>query len=121
MKEFVIDRAKWRCGGTNGHGKGEVNLLNKEGYMCCLGMTCKQSGISNKELLGTQDPSDISNKYIKYFTMLSNGISFNTKLSNKAIEINDDDLLTDEEREQKLKSLFSKWKIKLVFKGKYND
>ena len=51
--EFIIDRSKWRCGGQgkNSRGKGSVKLLNNEGFMCCLGQTCSQTGIENEDLL----------------------------------------------------------------------
>ena len=37
--EFIIDKSKWRAGQNSDHqvGEGNTELLNKEGYMCCLG------------------------------------------------------------------------------------
>jgi hypothetical protein len=54
MKDYlIIDRAKWRTGGNSPiqTGVGRTRLLNKEGYMCCLGFRCHQMGIPEKDLL----------------------------------------------------------------------
>ncbi len=41
---FTIDRSKWRTGGhsENKTGEGGTALLNKEGFMCCLGFMSLQ-------------------------------------------------------------------------------
>lgn len=36
--KFVIDRSKWK---NARYGKGWTELLNRQGYMCCLGQVCE--------------------------------------------------------------------------------
>ena len=128
MADFVVNRNTWRCGisGKNSRGLGTTYLLNLQGFMCCLGQTCKQVGVPDKKLLEKSYPDYVKiqsdEKPIRYFTKKDkNGSIINTKLSQKAIRINDDSELTPEVRERKLKSLFSKFKHKLEFVGEYNN
>lgn len=55
-KTLTLDLKKWRCGGDYGVkgesslGRGETELLNKQGCMCCLGQFAEQAGINRKDL-----------------------------------------------------------------------
>lgn len=120
--KFVVDRSKWRCGfdSSNQAGHGETNLLNGDGFMCCLGHCALQAGAKKKDIKDKLMPNNISfhipvlNKESKTYP----GWYKDTKLSEAAAKINDDSELTLKQRERKLRSLFSKFKHKLVFKGK---
>lgn len=70
IKELTLDCEKWICGEGSRHqvGKGKVALLNKEGYMCCLGQWCKQLGTSDEDLLGRQEPHELDDA-IAFFTL----------------------------------------------------
>ena len=118
--QFIIDRSKWRCGrnGINQRGKGGILLLNEQGYMCCLGQISCQLNMKKKQILNKATPNHIG-QYISILTSKRDYGIVNSVLSKKAVLINDDPNLTDQERERKLSSLFSKWKHKLTFKGKY--
>lgn len=58
-KKFVIDRSKWRSGSMGEHaiGKGNTEMLNEQGYMCCLGQICKQLEVQDHLLLGVLTPA----------------------------------------------------------------
>ena len=57
---FTIDRSKWRCGGDDGKGWGETQLLNEEGFMCCLGQCSLQSGLSEEEIYRLGEPAFVN-------------------------------------------------------------
>ena len=124
--KFVIDRSKWRCGGNglNSCGFGPTNLLNNQKYMCCLGQMCVQLGIKEKDISNHGNPEmihqliPILTKKTEYFDDDCIDVE-DTRFASLAININDDELLTPEERERKLKSLASKFKHTITFKGKY--
>jgi hypothetical protein len=106
MKDYlIIDRKKWRRGGeSHDEEKGLTYLLNKEGYMCCLGMRCNQMGISKKELLGKTSPTRLINYDIPD---LLDEKGYNTKFCDEAMEINDDSIITEKIREKLLKKHFA--------------
>jgi hypothetical protein len=121
---FYLNYKRWVCGqsgvnnGVNRLGLGDSMLLNKEGYMCCLGQYSEQCKIDKKALIGTACPDNINiDGPIPGLTVKDedgNGFGFrNTKLAELAMEINDDNYTTVAEKIKKLKSLFSKNHIKL--------
>ncbi len=61
MKKYILDYSTWRCGddGVNKVGYGTTMLLNKEGYMCCLGQFCIQEGASKEKILEKAEPIDL--------------------------------------------------------------
>lgn len=111
MKTFTIDENKWRSGGEgcNKTGFGPTQLLNKYGYMCCLGMICEQSGITKKSMLEIGHPCWLDKSKIEFLA----------PITQSAIIINDDEKCNLEERKSKLTDLFRKKGIQLIFrKGK---
>lgn len=119
--KFVVDRSKWRCGSDsfNKVGKGMTSLLNSDGFMCCLGHCALQVGATASQIKNNGMPRNtdvvlpvLSKKHKVYNFIID------TRLSEAAAKINDDVSITTNERERKLRSLFSKFKHKLVFKGK---
>ena len=124
MKTLTLNFKIWKCGDDGGknvaHGKGETRLLNKEGYMCCLGQFATQLNpqVKRCDMLGRCNPSNVS----KVIPVLSKKIGMatwnidDTKLTNSAIEINDDMNTSIKEKIKKLKSLFRKkgYKIKVT-------
>lgn len=138
MQKLIIDRARWRTGGheTLGDsvitGIGQTRLLNKEGYMCCLGFACEQSGVPKDALLNKASPSCISeeseefthgyDKALLNSKLLSQnveGFFRNSDLSDSAMNINDSISLTIEKREFEIKELFSKNGIEVEFINEY--
>ena len=125
--EFTIDRSKWRCGGVhnkNSRGKGGTSLLNEEGFMCCLGQTCRQVGIEKEDLLKKNEPRQIDTKlHTKNLGIFveSRGLFstfMDTELSKSAMIINDTSFLNQKERESKLRELFKRHGHKIKFVGK---
>jgi len=110
MKTITIKEKKWRCGAD--HGKGLTQLKNREGYMCCLGFATGQ--LKPKiSLINLSVPSDTECKIPK-LTKFKKCID--TRFAQEAMNINDDENITHEERKEKLVSLFRKNGLKLVFK-----
>jgi hypothetical protein len=126
MREFVIDRSKWRSGekGKYAIGKGATRMKNEEGYMCCLGQICNHLH-PDRGMTKFADPEEFYNIYnsMEYkednFLVYNEGYdNLNTTLSNKAMYINDNPEYNIKERESKLKELFAEHNIKLKFIGK---
>lgn len=124
--KFVVNRSKWRAGGwkENAIGEGPTSLRNSEGFMCCLGHCALQLGAKPKEIIECAMPNEIADKNGEYkilpiITTKVSGQEYAeySSLSEQAAEINDDDTLTQVQRERKLKSLFSKFKHELEFVG----
>ena len=108
--EFVIDVNTWRCGADYlvlenmdaGLGFGPTRLLNKEGFMCCLGQIARQIGCSREAIMGIPQPLEKEEilrlfKYNKLYNLVP-----------KAIGINDDIVTTITKKKKLLKELFGK-------------
>lgn len=99
MNIYTLDVSKWRCGqnGPNELGEGNTSLLNKEGFMCCLGQFAKQKGVSELNLLDNGEPSDLQEGYDPLFVKGSKYkeddtcIYDNTPLADHLMQINDDE------------------------------
>jgi hypothetical protein len=122
MKDYlIIDRSKWRSGdwSFNTTGEGGTYLLNKQGYMCCLGFRCHQMGIPKEDLLDRGGPWELSFKW-NIPDLLDEDVSYkNSDFTDEAIDINDDVLLTPAEREIAIKNHFKKIGVIVEFTGKY--
>lgn len=117
--KFKIDRKVWRCGygRYDSLGRGQVRLLNREGYMCCLGQCLQQSGLEKHYLLDKHFPSNL-NVFVEYFT---NDNCSDSELSREAYIINDDERINQTEREEKLQKLFEKYGHELEFINQYRE
>ena len=125
-REYIIDRSKWACGGSRHVGVvGMSYLLNGSGFMCCLGQMCIQDGILKKKLNGIENPFQVKKVYPRAKVsdwMLRKddaGETFNSKLVDKMIEVNDESRFSDKQREEKLTRLIKKSGNTVRFKGKY--
>lgn len=94
-KTYILDASVWRSGGwglENRTGEGPVEMLNREGYMCCLGQLAFQRGVSQKNLLGFHNPVQVAvgegRQYDENF--VDPITKFHTPLARYAITINDD-------------------------------
>lgn len=134
--KFSVQRAKWRCGGPNGstaHGRGDTRLVNRENYQCCLGFVCEQLGIPHDELVNRLSPAalifdfDCKDAFVTFHDILRRELRYdenggrNSRLCRRAVEINDGDTDTREERERKLTALFAEYGHELVFEGEYES
>lgn len=61
MNTLIIDRAKWRNSRYRAMDPkyGPTQLLNEQGFRCCLGFHCSQAGIRDDLLLEKQYPSSL--------------------------------------------------------------
>lgn len=103
--EYVLDIAKWRCGGsgtglrTSMNNKGDkTSMLDKHGNMCCLGQFAEQMGVEKSVLFETPDPMKVSNKlgnssvYDPAFLRTAWGVSgvlLNSPLATTLMHVND--------------------------------
>ena len=119
MKQLIIDRKKWRTGGDLFTEKGLTKLLNKEGYMCCLGFYSLQIGNkTEEEILNMTCPYQVEDKTgIESLVTQYNGV--NSSFAHDAIEINDNDLISNEDREQRLIELFKENGVEISFINEY--
>lgn len=117
MKKLVIERSKWLSPVTVGN---NFPMYNSK-KACCLGHAChKLFGVPwakmKDGIIG--DPEDLQRIYEEQFDLgfLYNKRSHrNTKFSNKAIGINDNESLSREEKEKQLISLFATKDVELTF------
>ena len=116
---LTIDRSKWRTGSVSNckSGNGPTQLLNSEGYMCCLGFRCYQMGIPKKDLLDIPIPQDLSDTWD--IPDLVDEFGYNSNFACEAMSINDTNEYTREEREEKIKEHFANIGITVEFTGKY--
>lgn len=124
MKQLIIDRSKWRTGGiAYDETHGDTSLLNEKGNMCCLGFYCLQIGeISKNEILEIALPEDLNNVNVYDDAMLhlvNQDNLRNTLFTTKAIDINDAEELTNEEREKNIQEHFKQIDVDVVFINDY--
>lgn len=110
MKEVTIKRSKWARGGR------DTKLVNSDGTMCCLGFVCNAYKVP-KYVMDTEKPSYVQHPRVPAALLVKYGgwDSWDSLLSEEAIMLNDNELITSKTRERKLTSLFKKVGIKLKF------
>jgi len=126
-KKIYIDRSKWRTGCTDlkflgdahATGRGNTELINSQGFKCCLGFICQQAGPRQK-LTGKCNPGSLDRE-VPAVAIKSpwDGLLTGTSLTRKAMTINDDETTTARTKERKLRSLFKDSPYQLVFEGEY--
>ena len=109
-KTLILDVKKWRCGGEsnvkeNYKGIGDTCLLNQKGKMCCLGQFAPQLNpeIKRKDLLDVGTPDGLEVK----IPLLINTKGVDSRLTTRAININDNEKTSVKTKIQKLKALFA--------------
>lgn len=111
---FTIDCNTWRCGDNGKYklGEGNTALLNKKGYMCCLGQVALQLDVHEADLLGKGEPDQLDID-IELLTIRYNSdeeelsIIANSELSSDAMRINDSTESTVSQKMKELKELFN--------------
>jgi len=109
--KFTVDCKTWRFGGrTHDLEKGDTELLNDKGMMCCLGHCAKNMNIPDYELIDICYPFLIVNpqgEYFETFVKTSEyGNHFDNELSENAAKINDTFNISHKRRMNKLTELF---------------
>jgi hypothetical protein len=125
--KFTIDCSVWRCGAYSEDdairlGSGPTELLSEDGYMCCLGQVALQLGVPKEDLLHRQVPQDMSEENRKKAVILlySDGIGDDplkapSRLSRKAVNINDDMFMSVSDKMENLTNLFKEEGFELEF------
>lgn len=120
--KVTIDRSRWRSGveGQFQVGIGETLLLNKQGFMCCLGFATLATGkVSESDIFKTVFPCDLTTELSPYNKRSEYSDRYvDTDLSDNAAAINDGNLPV-EEKEKELIKLFEIHGIDLEFIGEY--
>lgn len=121
-KSFVVDRAKW------GRGNETMLLNGTDGKMCCLGFAALACGYSKDDILDRGRPEDLvvelKEKGVDSPNRWFDGLvkphprGFDlTGIGARIISANDDDRITDHEREAVLRGLFLKLGVEVKFEG----
>lgn len=121
-REFTIYRDSWRRGGDFGElleKFGDTSLLNGRGMMCCLGQCALELGAKPSSIAAVGEPGDVDSDAREILTGVllydDDGRVRETKLTGRAMEINDDASIEDGPREAKLSALFAKYGFQLSF------
>lgn len=118
---YTIDRRTWRRGKL---GEGEGQLLNYEGFKCCLGFVAIQDGVPADSIIRIGLPSGmIFDKNFKSPIFGPNKCISNSDdyyfsdsfLTDEAYKINDDTSISEEMREEALKEIFKRYGHEIQF------
>lgn len=123
---LVIDRAHWRNGGMSQfhHGVGATQLLNRDGFQCCLGFAAEQLGCSRDLLLNAGMPffSCLAGTYLQHEDGRYKPFVYNIDSTKRAaVIINDDPNTTRSCKELELFMLGKKHRIFVKFVGEYTN
>ncbi len=107
-KSFTVDRATWLRGNTNG-----ATLLDEEGCRCCVGFLARDMGHSDTEMFCRSTLTDLSYENAN----LPSGLADADEETGAIYAVNDDDSLTDGQREATLTRLFADIGVEVRFVG----
>ncbi len=149
--KLTIDRATWRCGGTDHQnplsedertqrGKGPTALCNAHGHKCCLGFYSVACGVPPEDLADNATPEQLINWHVRnrkkqlpmvclsklVVTRPGNDLDYETLYGNSsyasaAMTINDNPEISDEEREKSLITIAEQNGDEWRFEGEYPD
>jgi len=113
--KFTVERSTWARGKTD-----ETNFLfNKyTNKRCCLGFVCKQLGFEDAQLEGVGSPIHLTWPLggVGRNVLMDNGSTgYESPLTERAITINDDEFIDDEQREENLSKEFKLAGHEMVF------
>lgn len=119
--ELTIDRSRWRTGqeSKSKTGEGLTCLLNREGYMCCLGFAALAMGAEEKEIYDVAEPYGVDVDLPLLQRYVGEIHKCNSDLAATAIELNDYKDMSSTEREEKIQRLFAKHGINITFINEY--
>ena len=107
LKRIEISRKRWMRGtGLNG----SYLRHPKTGKQCCMGFDCRAHGFSIEQIRGLGMPAalieripGLTKKVVSCYGNVE--YSGNTEVAKELAAVNDDDNITDEVRERKVKSI----------------
>lgn len=116
--KYVLDVSKWICGGGVSHpesregcsiGTGFSQMLNSEGFMCCLGQFAKQKGVKDSLLLNRTSPTRVEqfSNVGQYDPTFLDEECCHTQLSMDLMRINDDRSTKIEDKIESIRSLLA--------------
>lgn len=124
LKVFKLSMKKWLRAGNNrnwSRANGNSRLYEVESHSyCCLGMFAVHCGVSRKKIRDEGTPSDVFNRYEDapedFRPLLTKRNASNSRITVKAMAINDLACTTDEQKIRKLRPLFRKlgYRIEVV-------
>lgn len=127
ISTYVIDRASWRCGGDGPHARGHgiTRLRNHEGFKCCLGQVCEQCGILASAMLAIATPGDLravlSPVDAEMIAHVATDKNDDSDFAIAAMNLNDNEDLSDRERERQLRDHFTEHGHRIKFVGRYRS
>lgn len=114
MKEFTVSRKTW----LRGEGSKDSSLFRPEDKkMCCLGFLGKElCGATEEQMAGSDTPGDSDPEINWIEGLLKNPGGYNSDAAHRLMDINDEECMDDEEREELLTKEFAKLGITVKFK-----
>ncbi len=111
--KFIVDRQTWH----RGKGEQDSYLLRRDGMRCCIGFVAQQCGVPDEQLLA--NPAIHHSKVYagpliidaQHLELLPKWMSLGDHTSPPlaaAYATNDEPNISDEDREQKLQSIFTR-------------
>ena len=110
MITTVVSRKRWLRGGNVAS-----KLRNAKGKMCCLGFRAKVGGAKVADILALSYPACLLDPFRFFTRAFVNKNGYDTALCIKATEVNDDEKISDSEREKKLRAIFKKMGERIKF------
>lgn len=115
MKTLVIDKSQWYRGMI------ESSMLRRpsDGKMCCLGFYALSCGLSKDAITTRRAPSEVDSWDTNLIKVTPSGTRINSSLCCRLMRYNDDDSgISDAVRQKRLRILFKRLGVKVVFKSK---
>lgn len=111
---FKVYRGSWARGGYY-EKYGLTSLFNDKDNMCCLGQTSFQCGVPLEKLREQSEPIEVETEELVMQGFIAKNVggwtdvySGNSSFSKECMHINDNDLITDKQREALLIEEFKK-------------
>ncbi len=116
--KVIIDRTNW----LRGEGPSDSYLLrSRDSKMCCLGFVAVSAGATREAITDRETPADSDVEACLTGLVAEDGdLDINTMVCDRMMTINDDSLLSDAEREQRLIEEASSIGYELEFVGASN-
>ena len=110
--KLTITRSNW----LHGEKYNSRLLRTSDNKMCCLGFLAKMLGSSDDDIKGQYSPATAPKvAWIEGMVDSDSVCKLDSRISDHLMQVNDNQLITDTEREEKLQSLFSTLGVEVEF------